>query len=70
MANPSADRRLRSPLLVEAMTVEEASEIGEEADPMAIEEATRTGLTMEIVLLVVTLGTDPEDASTVEKRDT
>lgn len=57
-------------MLVEAMTVEEASEIGEEADPMAIEEATRTGLTMEIVLLVVTLGTDPEDASTVEKRDT
>lgn len=57
-------------MLVEAMTVEEVSEIGEEEDPMVIEEATRTGLTMEIVLLAVTLGIDPEDASTAEKRDT
>jgi hypothetical protein len=57
-------------LLVEAMTVEEASVIGEEEDPMVIEEDTRTGLIMEIVLLVVTLGIDPEAASTVVKRDT
>lgn len=55
---------------VEAMTAEEVSEIGEGEDPMAIEEATRTGMTTEIVLLVVTLGTDPEAASIVEKRDT
>lgn len=64
------DKKLRSPLLVEATTVEEVSEIGEEEDHMVIEEATRIEMTMEIVLLVVILAIGPEDASTVVKKDT
>lgn len=55
---------------MEATTVEEVSEIGEEEDHMVIEEATRIEMTMEIVLLVVILAIGPEDASTVVKKDT
>lgn len=52
------------------MIEEEGLETEEEEDPLVIEEDSKTDpMIMEIVLHVVTLGINPEDASIVERRD-